>query len=80
VAAAPSGLSLTPLIIIRKKRNLLPCSNFTDRQAEKFRVAVVRSEKLVAEAGESSEGEPPPLEADTKQRLVKTEKALCVMK
>jgi hypothetical protein len=43
----------------------------------------VRSETLVAEAGDSfenpEEGERPPLEAATKQRLVKTEKTLCVL-
>jgi hypothetical protein len=39
----------------------------------------VRSEKLVAEAGDSEEGERPPLEAATKQRLVKTEKTLRVL-
>jgi hypothetical protein len=41
----------------------------------------VRREKLLAEAGDSSgtqkRGKRPPLEAATKQRLVKTEKSLC---
>jgi hypothetical protein len=43
----------------------------------------VRSEKLVAEAGGNAgtqrKGERLPLEAVTKQRLVKTEKTLCVL-
>jgi hypothetical protein len=43
----------------------------------------VRSEKLVAEVGDSSgtqwKGKRPPLEAATKQRLVKTEKTLCAL-
>jgi hypothetical protein len=43
----------------------------------------VRSEKIVAEAEKlfenPQEGERPPLEAATKQRLVKTEKTLCVL-
>jgi hypothetical protein len=37
----------------------------------------VRSETLVAEAGENSGIQRPPLEAATKQRLVKTEKTVC---
>jgi hypothetical protein len=45
--------------------------------------SVVRSEKLVAEAEDSSgtqrKGERPLLEAATKQQLVKTEKTLCVL-
>jgi hypothetical protein len=45
--------------------------------------AVVKSEKLVAEAvgkfGNSEEAERPPLEAATKQRLVKTEKTMCAI-
>jgi hypothetical protein len=45
-----------------------------------LRVAVVRGEKLVAEAGgqfwNPEEGESPPLKAVTKQRLVKTEKTM----
>jgi hypothetical protein len=49
----------------------------------RLRVAVVRSEKLVAEArgqfGNPEEGKRPPFEAATKQRLVKTEKTLCVL-
>jgi hypothetical protein len=48
-----------------------------------LRVAVVRSEKLVAEARDSSEtqrnGECPPLEIATKQELVKTKKTLYVL-
>jgi hypothetical protein len=57
--------------------------------AEKFpllsqlTVAVMKSEKLVAEAGDSfgdpEEEERPPLKAATKQRLVKTEKSFCVL-
>jgi hypothetical protein len=47
------------------------------------RVAVMKSEKLVAEVGESSgtekKGERPSLKAATKQRLVKTENTLCVL-
>jgi hypothetical protein len=39
----------------------------------------VRSEKLVAEAGNPEKGERALLEAATKQRLVTTEKTLCVM-
>jgi hypothetical protein len=43
----------------------------------------VRSEKLVDKAGDSSgaqrNGERPPLEAATKQQLVKTEKILYVL-
>jgi hypothetical protein len=43
----------------------------------------VRREKLVAEVGDSTEtkrkGERQPLEAATKQRLLKTEKTLCVL-
>jgi hypothetical protein len=42
----------------------------------------VRSEKLVAEAGEvrePEEGERPPLEAAIKQRLMKTEKIFRVL-
>jgi hypothetical protein len=42
----------------------------------------VRRENLVAEAGDSfgnlEEGERPPLEAATRQRLVKTEETICV--
>jgi hypothetical protein len=45
--------------------------------------AVVRSEKLVAEArnglGNPEKGEHLPLEATTRQRLVKTEKTFCVL-
>jgi hypothetical protein len=48
-----------------------------------LRVAVARSQKLLAEAGENSvtqsKGERPPLEAATKQRLVKSEKSLWVL-
>jgi hypothetical protein len=48
-----------------------------------LRVAVVRREKRVAEAGDSSVREPrgkerPPLEAATKQRLVK-KKCMCAV-
>jgi hypothetical protein len=39
-------------------------------------VAVPRSEKLVAEAGNRAEAERPPLEATTKQRLIKTEDSM----
>jgi hypothetical protein len=39
----------------------------------------VRSEKQVAEAGNTEKGERPPLETPTKQRLVMTEKTLCVL-
>jgi hypothetical protein len=41
----------------------------------------LRSEKLIREAGDSSrtQRERPPFEAATKQRLVKTEKTLCVL-
>jgi hypothetical protein len=46
-----------------------------------LRVAVVRSEKLVSEAGDSSgtkrKGEHPPSEAITKQQPAKTEKCSC---
>jgi hypothetical protein len=46
-------------------------------------VAVVRSEKLIAKARgqfkNPDEGESPQLEAATKQRLMKTEKTLCVL-
>jgi hypothetical protein len=46
-------------------------------------VALVRSDKLVAEAGDSSEtqrkGKRPMLEAAAKKRPVKTEKTLCVL-
>jgi hypothetical protein len=49
----------------------------------RLRVTVVRSETLVAEARgqfrNPEEGEHPPLEAATKQRLVKTEKTLRVL-
>jgi hypothetical protein len=38
-----------------------------------LRVSVVRSKKLVAEAGDPEEGERPPLEAAAKQLLVKAE-------
>jgi hypothetical protein len=52
-------------------------------ETSQWRVAVVGSEKMVAEAGvqfgNPEEGERPPLEADTKQRLVKTEKTLCAV-
>jgi hypothetical protein len=45
--------------------------------------SVARSEKLVAEARDSSgtkrKGEHAPLEAITKQRLVKTETILCLL-
>jgi hypothetical protein len=45
--------------------------------------AVMRSEKLVAEAwgqfGNLEEGERPPFEAAAKQRLVKTGKILCML-
>jgi hypothetical protein len=48
-----------------------------------LRDTVVRSEKLVAEAGESSgiqrKREQPPSEAALKQRLVKIAKNLCVL-
>jgi hypothetical protein len=44
-----------------------------------LRIADVRSEKLVAEAGNPEECEGPPLKAVTKQRLVKTEKTLRVL-
>jgi hypothetical protein len=44
-----------------------------------LRAAVVISEKLVDEAGDSSGSQSPLLEATTKQRLVKTEKNLCVL-
>jgi hypothetical protein len=48
-----------------------------------LRVAVVRSEQIGswgrAEFGKPEEGERPPLEAAAKQRLVKTEKTLCVL-
>jgi hypothetical protein len=48
-----------------------------------LRVTVVRSEKLVAEARDSSgnleQGKYPPLEATTKQWLLKTKKASCVL-
>jgi hypothetical protein len=52
-------------------------------RATELRVAAVRSEKLVAEARDSSgsqrKGEHPPLEDATKPQLVKTEKASCVL-
>jgi hypothetical protein len=64
-------------MLARTSRNLL------EFLLTQFSVAVVRSEKLVTEAqGEFAnpeEEERPPLEAATKQRLVKTEKALCVL-
>lgn len=48
-----------------------------------LRAAAMTSEKLVAEAEDSSgtqrKGERPPLQAATKQQLVKTEKTLCVL-
>jgi hypothetical protein len=43
----------------------------------KLRVSVVRNEKLVAEAGDSSGTSA--VEAATKQQLVKTEKTFCVL-
>jgi hypothetical protein len=56
---------------------------FISRLLSHLRVAVVRSEKLVAEDWDSSgtqeEGKRPPLETATKERLVKTEKNLCVL-
>jgi hypothetical protein len=39
----------------------------------------VRSEKLVAEGGNPEEEERPTLETATKERLVKTEKTLCML-
>jgi hypothetical protein len=44
------------------------------RQTRQLRVSAVKSENLVAE-----ERKRPPLEAATKQRLVKTEKIFCVL-
>jgi hypothetical protein len=55
-----------------------PCRN-----SSQVSVAVVRSKKLVAETGgkfwSPEEGEHPPLETATNQRLVKTGKTLCVL-
>jgi hypothetical protein len=51
--------------------------------SSQLRVAVVRSEKLIAEAGDSSgtqrKVECPSLEAATKQWLVRTEKTSCML-
>jgi hypothetical protein len=48
-----------------------------------WRVTVVSSEQLVAEAGDNSgtrrKEEHPPLEAATKQGVMKTKKTLCVL-
>jgi hypothetical protein len=59
-------------------------SNLAVSQLSRLRVVVVRSEKLVDETGQGQfgnpeEGERPPLKAATKQRLMKTEKILCVL-
>jgi hypothetical protein len=63
-----------------------PACEDVSPEAEEFpllsqlRVAVMKSEKMLAEAGggfgDTKEEERPPLKVTTKQRLVKTEKSL----
>jgi hypothetical protein len=54
--------------------------NLTPIELSQLRVTVVRSENVVAKAGDISgtQRKGPPLEAATNQRLVKTKKTLCV--